>query len=571
MISCQKEAQEAPTAAPAATAVPVLPTEIPAEPTIIATPTPGYLEPRYKPSDRPIQEPEISKINASKGSVSAQNPSFIDLEITTLHPLSLTLIVSKIEEDGRLFVIDSNPVTGLDSQMPNSSVIEPGIHEELLSWDALGMYLTDGLNGVFVNLQADDLNSGRIRGMLKEAGSDTSRQVNLQFDSDSGFLTGVSDAQSGEPVEYFPGDVFLSESNYLEGGDSFMSEAGTELSFTENGLLYLARRTLPDGRYQLDYKFENPNMKPLHLYEQEVVDSIEYESGGSVFFDPGSGLQFALPPGWAVPENQFGTLTTNSFDDTYTLTVAYLPVEISMTSGRLRQEALDAYGDISILYEEPMTIGDVNTSWTAYGYESEDVLMTGVFMTMVSGGWGYVFDLEGTDVEDEALVNMADQIFDTIAIRSVNREEHPGQWRDADLGAYTVSADRSLLQFTTSTGWERFTSKDGDSFISFRQLDSTLADRSDLRTIVLTDLLRPQAKIALSEQYAVGFGNEQWNRIDYRVIDFGEEPRIGFLMRSAAPTTDVLVWAESTEDKIAAMERETFMPMTADVELKAVP
>ena len=225
LVSCQQE-EEIPTAAPVAT-VPIPPTAT----SIPLTPTPGYLEPRHRESTNIAEDPIIARVNTSSDVVSSQNPAYLDLEITTMHPLSLTLEVSRIEDDGRVLLIDHQPISPADSASTSSSIILPGIQEQLLTWDARGFYLSDGSAGGFVFV--DDLGpgKGRVRGLHRPSGSDEDTEAYLLFDKDFGTLTGVSDANNGEPITYLPGDTFQTEIYYLEGGDDYITETGTALFF----------------------------------------------------------------------------------------------------------------------------------------------------------------------------------------------------------------------------------------------------------------------------------------------------------------------------------------------------
>ena len=570
LSSCRQEEINAPTAAPAATLPPIpTPTSTPVIPNV--TPTPGYLEPRYHENGIAALEPSVSVVNSSKGAVNSQNPSFMDLEINTLYPLTLTLKISRIEEDGRLFLVEYKPVVGLGSQEADSSVVQPGVHEQLLTWDAQGSYLTDGEAGEFIFLEDIGSARSRVRGEFTPAGSDQAIPVYLEFDKGTGILTSVVDAESGEAITFSTGDVVQPERNYLEGVEGYLSEPGADLTINDYGQLYLQRIPLPDGRYQLDYRFENPEMKPFHLFEQMKVENSESSSGEEVYFDPVRGLQFLVPLGWAEPENRSGRLVTYSPDGALTLTVASQPADPDLTSGDLRDGVMELFGEINLLYEEPVTIGDVNTTWAAYGYESEEIPVTGVFLALVDDGWGYIFDLEAKEIDDEWLLDTADSIFDSIQIRAVGRDEHPGDWEDTQVGDYIFSADRSLLWSKTSLGWDRFAAKDGDSFIAFRQLDSQDAGAFDLREYLLAELVDHDSEAALSEQYRLSIGVNDWNRIDYDAANPGETPRVGFLMRLAESAADLLVWGESSADKIDSLERETFNPMIADVRYAVLP
>jgi len=559
LLSCQ-QVEEIPTAAPVAT-VPVPPTVT----LIPMTPTPDYLEPRHRDSVIVAKDPIIARVNTSSDTVSSQNPAYLDLEITSMHPLSLTLEVSRIEDDGRVLLIDRPPISPGDGASESSSVISPGIQEQLLTWDALGYYLSDGTAGGFVFVEDTEPGQSRVRGLHRPSGSDEDTEAYLLFDKDVGILTGVSDARNGEPLTYLPGDSFQTEIYYLEGGDDYITETGTALFINEYGVLYLQNLPLPDGHYQLDYRFLSPAGKPFHIFEQFEVDNSGIEPGKKTYFDPVHGLQFRLPNDWSTPEYSEGVLTTQDSEGSFKLTLVSQPSEPSKTPGELRAQVLDAYGDVHMLYAEPVVIGDIATSWTAYGYESQDGPVTGVFLAFAKGGWAHVIDIEGQNTEDEILLDTAGSIIRSLELRPVSREEHPGMWQETPIDGYVVSTDGSFLRDQTDTKWDRFVAKDGSSFIAFRVLEQGIGMNNDLRSLLLGDITGPIPDVTLSEQYGLTLGSNQWNRIDFTYGGSDGEPRLGFLMRSAGPSSELLVWAESTPENYDSLERETFFPMLADI------
>jgi hypothetical protein len=113
--------------------------------------------------------------------------------------------------------------------------------------------------------------------------------------------------------------------------------------------------------------------------------------------------------------------------------------------------------------------------------------------------------------------------------------------------------------------------KDGSSFIAFRQLDQRISKDNDLRSLLLGEITGPIPDVTLSEQFGLTLGSNQWNRIDFSYGDSDGELRWGFVMRSAGPTTGLLVWAESTPENYDKLERETFFPMLADIKEIASP
>jgi len=565
LLSCQRE-DEVPTIAPVAT-VPISPTVTP----IPATPTPGYLEPRHRGSVNFSAEHTIDVVNVSQDAGSSQNPAFIDVEITSMRPLSVTLEVSRIEDDGRVLLIDRRPITLQNSPAVSSSIIQPGIHEHLFIWDAYGAYLSDGSAGGFVFIEEIAPGLGLVRGIHKPAGTDEANDADLLFDLENNTLVSVSEPNLGEPLAVNSGDTFQTQIYYLEGVDSYTSETGTALYFGDFGNLYLQELPLPDGLYQLDYRFTSADGPRIDIFEQITVENTSLDPGQQNYFDPDHGYQFRVPDDWSSPSTSSGMVTAQDPSGSMTLSVTSQPVDAGTTSSELLDQVLEAYGNVQIFYEEPVSLGDINTSWTAYGYESDDGLITGVFLALVVDGWGHVFDLEGQASEEERLLETAGDFIGSLEMRPVGRQEHPGKWVDTQIDGYIVSMDGTFLHDQSDEALDKFVAKDGSSFIAFQSFEGGRIKTNDLRSYLLDEIIGLAPEIELSEQYGLDLGSNQWNRIDYSYKEPNGNPRWGFIARSADPEVKLLVWAETMPGSFDSMERDTFLPILADIRVNDEP
>ncbi|MGB3712794.1 MAG: hypothetical protein WA996_00020 [Candidatus Promineifilaceae bacterium] len=561
VISCRDKREDVPTIAPRAT-VPASPTDIPIPPTS----TPAHLEPRYDGSVNLLPAPHLEKVYASTEVVSRQNPAFIGLEITTLIPLSVTLEVSRIEDDSRVLLVDHLPVNSQGPAGATDSLIKPGIHEHLQIWVPQGSFLSDGSAGDFVYLEKFVAGQGRVQGQIRPSESDTLSDAYLIFDLADGVLTGVVDANSGVPLEHRPGDIFQTQITYLDGDQIASVETGTILIFDENGDLSLEERPLPDGRYQLNYRSLFLNSGDSDPGSQFTVENANLVPGQQTYINPLYGYQFRLPEKWPGPIHKNGLVLGQDPDSSLTLSIVSEPGLWGTISSDFRAQVLEAYGDIQILYEEAVAVGEINTSWTAYGYESEVGQHTGVFLAIVSGSWGHVIDLEGLSFDEEHLLDTARIIVDSLVIRPINRDEHPGNWVDAEIDGYVLSTGTSFLYNHANADWHKFVAKDGYSFIALRGINESAGSTGDLLSLWTSKITGGAPDLAVSEAYQVVLGETTWMRNDYSYSDPDGEPLWGFIMIPLDPMLTLVAWAESTPDNFESMERDTFFPMLVDIQ-----
>ncbi|HET6444213.1 MAG TPA: hypothetical protein VFI27_06485 [candidate division Zixibacteria bacterium] len=578
--ACQKN-EEIPTIAPKAT-VPVPPSPTPIPPTV----TPASLKPRYDGSSAGESVPQIEMVYASTDVASSQNPALVALEIATLKPLSITLEVSRIEDDGRILLIDSQPlqIPGLSwsqtpmlwsqtpmlrSQTPMSwsktPQFDPGIHEHLVIWGASGAYLSDGLAGGFV--KTDDLTPGQLRviGRHRAYEAESESDVHLIFDTETGALAEVVNTISGLSLDPQPGDSFQTQITYLEDGDIASIETGTLLIFDENGQLTLEQRPLPDGRYQLNFYSPALDSVDSNLAIHIEVSNENLPEGQYTYIHPIHGYQFRLPDHWPAPTQIEGRVYTEDLDSSLNLSVTSQPGMEGTLSSDFREQVLEAYGDVQILYEEAVSIGEINTTWTAYGYESSSGPRTGVFLAIVRDGWGHVIDMEGLASDEEILLGTAGLVVDSLAIRSISPGDNPGKWEDTMVDGYVVSADTSFLHDQSDDVWHRFIAKDGASFIAIRKASESEADSGEMLERTVSEVTAGRPNLSLSDAYHLVLGDRYWDRIDYSYAGPDALPKWGFIMIAADPEISLVAWAESTPENLHSLEQGTFFPMLVDI------
>ncbi len=560
--SCRDEELEIPTIAPVAT-VPALPMVTLVPP----SPTPGSIEGRFLDPTFSTARPELEVIASSKDFISAQHPGLLDIEIVSMTPFTLSLEISREEDDGRRRLIDRQQI---NLQSDDQSAIVPtpaGIHEHLEIWYPTGYYLSDGAAGDFIFLEIDEDGRGFIAGLYRPSGAETSVETNLLFDLKEMTLIALQAASSGRKLNPEPGDSFQTQHYTLEEDQISKIEAGTILLFDEGSALTLETRPLPDGFYNLMFRVD-PQLTPPNVSGSLfTVNNSLLLAGQRVYFDPDHGLQFHVPEKWPDPEYEDGILLTNDPESSLRLTVTFQPDMRGFSSGEFRLHVLESFGDVQLLYEEPVTVGEISTSWTAYGYESDAGLQTGVFLAFTRGDWGYLFDIEGLSTDEEAVLRFAEVLFDSLHFRREYLENRTGRWSDVSDDSFSVSAATAFLYVNDASGWHKFAAKDGESFFAIRTAVTGDPNPEQSLSSWLRFVEERGSSFTRSEIYELEIGKEKWLRSDFTYADPDGDVKWGFIMSIMGIERDTVLWAESSAAGYELMHRDIFLPMMVDLKV----
>jgi hypothetical protein len=562
--SCRDEESEMPTIAPVAT-VPALPTVRLVPP----SPTPDSIEGRFHDPIFSTTRPELEVIVSSEDFVSAQHPGLIDVEIVSMTPFTLSLEISREEDDGRRRLIDRQQVNLQSNAQVAIAQSPAGIHEHLEIWYPIGYYLSDGAAGDFIYLVRDEDGPGIVAGLYRQSGAEASVEANLLFDLEEMTLIALQAASSGRELDPEPGDSFQTQHYTLEEDQSSETEAGTILLFDEGSILSLETRPLPDGFYKLRFRSDPQITTPNLSGSLFTVNNSSLVIGQRVYFDPDHGLQFHVPEKWPDPEYEDGILLTNDHDSSVRLTVTSQPDMRGFSSSEFRSHVLETFGNVQLLYEEPVTIGEISTSWTAYGYESDTGFQTGVFLAFTRGEWGYLFDIEGHSTDQEDVLRFAEVLFDSLHFRREYLEDRTGRWSDVSDDSFNVSAATAFLYVNDASGWHKFAAKDGESFIAVRTVATGDPNPEESLSNWLRIVEERGSSFTRSKIYELELGTEKWLRRDFTYIDPDGEVKWGFITSIVGIDHDTVVWAESSADGYELMHRDIFLPMMVDLKVNS--
>jgi hypothetical protein len=392
-----------------------------------------------------------------------------------------------------------------------------------------------------------------------------SSEVNLAFDLDSGELESVSDSVSGSAVQHQPGDLFQTQ-HYLVGADHDISaETGTLLIFDEAGQLSLEERPLPDAKYQIRLRtalIDLENDYQEHLF---TVNNSTLINDQRVFIHPIYGYQFRLPEKWTEPEIGERQLTVKDPDSSVGITISSQPGMSGISGSDFRDQVFEAFGSIQELYEEPAAVGDISTTWTAYGYESSEGSHTGVFIAFAAGDWGHVVDIEGLSADEESLLQTAGLLVNSLVVRKIDRNDGQGRWTEVAGDGFSISADSTFLYYLLDSGWYRFIGKDGDSFIAFKVLPPNEGSDAKLLERWLHTAAEGGTFFAHSAPYQAQLGEETWLRSDFSYTNPDDEEILGFFMSADSSAKNLIVWAEAPAEAYDSIDMEMFLPMLFDV------
>ena len=135
----------------------------------------------------------------------------------------------------------------------------------------------------------------------------------------------------------------------------------------------------------------------------------------------------------------------------------------------LQSEVLATFGTVSVLQQEPVSIGATAVAGirTAYGYDSaERGPRTGMFLTFLNDGVGYVVDLDGPREAEAAALAIHDTIASTWQFLPSRLGFGPEPWATLNVGNFRVRYPAGYA-YQEFNNWHRFAA-DPQTFVAVR-------------------------------------------------------------------------------------------------------
>ena len=358
--------------------------------TAVSTPAP-IITPAPLPAAVPspvVTEPfGISITAVSTHDVSRRLPAYLTYAVTGGEIASLALVARG--QDGDLLTHQFIPLA-----------------DEVLFWDGTISYVHDGLgDGAFVLTKRADDGQLIAPGRYQRAGEAQVMMAELYFDGVNGRLLQAKQL----PTQGKPAPINLP----IAAGDSFTfswlregADAPT-LTINPTGLLFLEERELENGRYQLGLIAENSAGEMAETFASVNVLHTPISSTAPSHIDPYHAVAFAYPPDWTAPTGG-AIIQTGNISHNVTAAINFYPLAIDGNALSLKQDTLRQFGEVHLLFEEEIVLGERRGLRTVYGYEGADgELHTGVLLTAVNDNIGLIIDIDGLAADEAETITAA--------------------------------------------------------------------------------------------------------------------------------------------------------------------
>jgi hypothetical protein len=381
-----------------------------------------------------------------------------------------------------------------------------------------------------------------IGGRFRQASTGETADANLLVDPTGTRITGLQ-STARQPLTAVAGDGFQLFDRCLEADGSIRSVLGVELLFLEGGQLNLDRRPLTTGDYFLHLVASSQENNAASTTDFPVNNDFlipDYQ----VYLNTDYGFQFLYPAGWRIPQLQDGRLITTDNTGTAIQTVTIHPDMGGLAPADLKNLALSQFGNVTILFEDQVSIGGTGALWTAYGYTGSDGAHTGVLLTFIRDGVGYTVDMDGPQTAEDQTINLMNTLVETWLFRPDITGPRAREWVPAIFDNLAMPVKAAYFQEELNNGWRRFTVGDGMSFLAVRSERLARNDLSDVVEQWRDVAARGVEEFAISDDYTFSLNGREWTRTDFAYVGEGSLQIQGFMMAAEITDRAVIFWAE---------------------------
>lgn len=514
--------------------------------------------------------PQLHVAYGGEGAAGVQQPAYLAAEVAGRHLADLALVAGLPGEDGRLRLVAHDSLAPEPAPLPGGALYRwrDGVHERGLVWETRAAYLTGGDDGDFVVLWplAPGDERRAVWGRYRPAGAEAWVDGALIAGEETGELatvwtSGEEDGQRAPRRRALRrGDAFQPYDVYLVPGGALLFEPGVALSF-DDGPLSLQQRPLPAGDARLGVVATTLDGARTGTFADLAVVNGDEATASVAYLHPGDGFQFLYPAGWTAPSPGDGVLRAGDAAGETRLTISRFPGLEGDVAAELKADTLELFGTVDVLYEEPIFIAGDGGLLTAYGYESDEGARTGLFVTFIHEGVGYVVDVDGPLEREPETIALVDRLVESWTFRPVGAEHFPGQWTRLDAGTFSVAAPQGVEHETLDNGWQRFSGD--DAFISLRRDPSSGATRRGVLDRWLAVAARGVEQFMAADPGDAALAGRLWARADFEYQGRDGAVR-GFVMAAIVGGEEIVAWAEAPAAAFGEVEESVFLLLMAD-------
>lgn len=527
----------------------------------------------------PIDALRVIVESAPRDPIHIANPALMRAEVIGQRLDEVALVADQEAADGRRVLRQYQPVEPAPLTLAggtSATLWRDGRHESLIIWDATAAYLADAAGaGDFAVLRAVDpspigsqlIAAGRIRPAGGEGGMVGTAIFN-EVDAASQRLWATAAVSSGTRLvgELAPqaGDVFQADTIFVRPDGAPTAEPGVALVFDDAPAIYHSTRPLPAGRYAVGVRAQPLTGASVQTTQPLAVDPAGAATGFRAFVDAGNNAQLLYPADWLPPVPQDDVTFTSNISGTAQMQIRYYPGWTADLAA-LQTEVLTTFGEVSILLQEPTTVGAeaVPALRTAYGYDSaEQGARTGMFLTFLKDGVGYVVDLDAPREQETATLATIGTIAATWQFLPQRLGFGPERWAALNVADFRLSypAGYSYQEFNS---WHRFAA-DARTFVAVR-IQPGGRTPAEAMTGLLQTAAEGVAGFTADEPQRLFYGGHLWERNDFRYTDSDGANVAGLLLSRLEGETEIAVWAEGP-DPADELLQTIWLPTAASIE-----
>jgi hypothetical protein len=363
--------------------------------------------------------------------------------------------------------------------------------------------------------------------------------------------------------------VFHSSAIFIDESGIFTAERGVSLTFDELPAIYRSTRALPAGSYNLGMRALSSGSMPVLASQPLTIDPAGAAEGFRAYVNAAQSVQFLYPSGWQPPVTQEAVTYTSNISNTTQMQVRYYPGWTGDLS-TLQNEVLGTFGEISILQNEPVSIGVdlVEGVLTAYGYESAETNpRTGVFLTFMKDGTGFIVDIDGPRDDETSTLSYINTIASTWQFLPERLSFGPELWGLLNVGEYRI-AFPSFFAYQDFNNWHRFAA-DSQTFAAVR-IQPAVRTPAEAMAGLLQTAAEGVDGFTADEPQRLFYGGFLWERNDFSYIDANGSIVKGFLLSRQDGDMEIAFWAEAPDPPGEKVET-LFLPIAASIERIPAP
>lgn len=555
---------------------PADPTQTPVPPALPPTPeatetsnAPLPLTPRGQEAAQSPGYLDLEMVWATDELATVEQPAFYKGQLMGMNIEDVWLVAGGYEAEGRRRLLWLEPQEDIMTGDEGGQGWPDGLHQLRAIWPAMGLSVTDGeMTDLALFEPAPESGSvAAVHGRLMGPGDDRPLAVELHCDTSHSDQWAIVDGATKQPLAPQADDSFQVTRHYLADDGSVVAEPGTIFGLGEGLAISCQLQPLPGGTYFAGWVARDEDGQSALASADFAVGALEPAETLQTYLDPEVGFQFQYPSDWSRMEDDQQSRIASNPARTIELTVTVRPNALGLANDGLRSQVLAAYGPIEVLYESEVPVAGALSSWTAYGYQASDGPHTGVLVTFVRDGRGYVVDVDGSAAEEEAILDAAGLVIDSWRFRATGPDGSSQVWKLAHGDGLALAIPTGYSQAADQAGWTAFRSITSGGVLAVRTVPASASGSGSSVSDWLPGLHPGAAEFAASETYPYSLGRRPWTRLDFAYRSTGGAPTWGLLMTTEENGQALLFWAEAPAAAYQGLEEQVFLPAASSLHL----